>query len=531
MKNNYLFLTLISALSFGQISQVKDINPTTASSTPTTFFNYNGSLLFRATDGVKGIELWKSDGTEAGTVLVKDINAVVSATSNSNPQNFTVFNNKVYFNATTGTTVSGQELWTTDGTDAGTTLVRDIRTGTASSNPQDFTVINPTTMLFSANDGTNGVELWKTDGTEVGTVNVVDYSGTANSVTWMENLNGTAIIGQIVTATGRELYKSDGTSANSGLILDVNPGSSLGVGTGFFKNGNTIYFQGNDGTTGLELWKTDGTTAGTVLVKDINPGITASGISDFAAVGNDIYFKANGPNGEELWKSDGTAAGTVEVADINIGTGNSNPDQLASINGVIYFFAADNDINYDLYKYASNTLTKLKDFNAIGSTVLTAFEESNGIIYFAADSDADGLRELWQTDGTASGTVLVSSLISGSINPKGVSNLTKIGTSLFFGATDTAGQELFSYKLPTLSVDDQNLLQSVTIYPNPSNGNFFIDNATNETVQYEVFDVLGKKLDAGQTNGNAININANAGVYILKLKNKEKVTTTKIIIK
>jgi ELWxxDGT repeat protein len=532
MKNNYLFLLLISTLSFAQITQVKDINPgSTNSSSPTNLFDFNGTVFFRATDGTNGVELWKSNGTEAGTEMIKDINTTTTAASNSNVANFTTFNNQVYFTASNGTTANSTELWKTDGTSAGTTMVKDINatsvTSTSNSNPQLFTVINSTTLLFSATDGIGGTELWKTDGTEAGTLNVFDYPGTTNSITWMENLNGTAILGQIVATTGRELYKSDG--ATSSLISDIYTGTNAGVGTTYFKNGTTLYFQGNSGTTGFELWKTDGTT--TSLVKDINPGTTSSAPIRFANVGNITFFRTNGPNGIELWQTDGTTAGTTEVADINPGAGSSTPDQIQSVNGVLYFFASDNGTNYDFYKYDNATLTKLVDFNAPTSSATVDYIELNGIIYFTADSNGDASRELWQTDGTSAGTVLVSSLISGSINPIGVSSLTKVGSKLFFAATGTDGQELFSYNPPTLSVKDQDQLKLVSIYPNPSDGNFFIDNADNETIQYQVFDVLGNRKVTGQTTENAIKLNLKSGLYILKLTKNNQASTTKIIIK
>lgn len=527
MKNNYLFLLLLSALSFGQITQVKDINPNAASSSPSTFFDYNGTLFFRASNGTDGVELWKSDGTSNGTVMVKNINPVVSTTSNSNPSNFTTFNNQIYFTATTGTTLTGSELWKTDGTEIGTTQVQDLRTGTGSSNPQNFTVLDATTMFFSAHNG-EGTKLWKMDNTE--TISFVNYTN-ADAINWMETLNGNVVYCQTITGQGRELFTSDGTLANTFRIIDIYPGTSNGVGAAFFKNGNTIYFPGNTNANGSELWKTDGTESGTKLVKDINPGATASAPIRFVSVGNDIYFKANGVNGEELWKSDGTEAGTVEVANINTAVGgSSNPDQIQSINGAVYFFAADNGTNYDLYKYENNVLTKLKDFNALTSTVVTDYVELNGKIYFAADSDADSLRELWQTDGTAAGTALVSTLISGSVNPTNVSNLTKVGNKLFFAATLNDGQELFSYTPPTLSVKDQDKLESVTVYPNPSDGNIFINNVDNETMQYEVFDVLGKKQAAGKTNDNSLHLNLKTGLYILKLTKNSQTSTTKIII-
>jgi ELWxxDGT repeat protein len=100
--------------------------------------------------------LWQSDGTSAGTTLVKDIR---SGNSGSAPRYLTNVNGKLFFTAIDG--VSGFELWKSDGTSAGTTLVKDIRSGgnTSSSSPGSLTNVNGT-LFISATDGTNGYELW-----------------------------------------------------------------------------------------------------------------------------------------------------------------------------------------------------------------------------------------------------------------------------------------------------------------------------------------------------------------------------------
>ncbi|MFC5978535.1 T9SS type A sorting domain-containing protein [Flavobacterium salmonis] len=71
----------------------------------------------------------------------------------------------------------------------------------------------------------------------------------------------------------------------------------------------------------------------------------------------------------------------------------------------------------------------------------------------------------------------------------------------------------------------------MAVYPNPSDGNFFINNADNENIQYEVFDVLGKKQAAGKTNNNSLHLNLKTGLYILKLSKNHQTSTTKIVIK
>jgi ELWxxDGT repeat protein len=155
----------------------KDINPGGGGSGPSSLINVNGTLYFSATDGATGVELWKSDGTSAGTVMVKDINPGIS----SYPDYLTAVDGRLFFVADDGT--HGTELWKSDGTAAGTVLVKDIFPGSSyhyrvgdapnSSNPQYLTAVDGT-LFFSAIDGVHGAELWKSDGTAAGTVLVKD---------------------------------------------------------------------------------------------------------------------------------------------------------------------------------------------------------------------------------------------------------------------------------------------------------------------------------------------------------------------
>jgi ELWxxDGT repeat protein len=527
MKTNYftLFFIFCIAFSFGQIVELKNINPGTASSSPNTFFNYNGTLIFRANDGVNGAELWKSDGTATGTVLVKDI---ATGASNGDPGAFTVLGTDLIFNGNSGSTATGQELWKSDGTGAGTIVLKDIYAGTSSSNPQNFIKINTTTLLFSANDGINGIELWKTNGTNAGTSLVKDYPGTSNSITWAQELNGLGIFGQNINGvTARELYISDGTTTGSNLLVDINSGTGIGVGTVSFKAGNIIYFQGNNGATGFELWKTDGTAAGTVLVKDIYPGATGSSVSNFATLNGVVYFRATTlTNGNELWKTDGTTAGTIEVADINPGTGSAVPSEIFTFNGAIYFFAADNGTNYDFYKYDGITLTKLYDFNA--TIVTTSYALVNNKLYFGVDSNADNLRELWTTDGTATGTVAVASLFTPVVNPTSVNNIIAVNNKIFFSAALNNGNELFFFDPLTLSTTAFNN-QRIAVYPNPTKNILNVSHNFSADVNYTIFDISGKKVTSGTVANNQIFFDGNNGIYFLQLQSDQFVHNTKFI--
>src|SRR5262245_16221248 len=95
--------------------------------------------------------------------LLKDINVAFG----SSPTSVTSVNGTAYFAADDG--VNGIELWKSDGTAAGTVLVKNIRSGATGSNPASLTNVNGT-LFFKANDGVNGIELWKSDGTAAGTV-------------------------------------------------------------------------------------------------------------------------------------------------------------------------------------------------------------------------------------------------------------------------------------------------------------------------------------------------------------------------
>src|SRR5207249_1276706 len=100
-----------------------DINPTTgflASSDPQFLTNVNGTLLFGASDGLAKRQLWRSDGTAGGTMLVKEFGSA--------PAFLTNVNGTLYFKAGDATTAN--ELWKSDGTPGGTVFIKNIRPGT-----------------------------------------------------------------------------------------------------------------------------------------------------------------------------------------------------------------------------------------------------------------------------------------------------------------------------------------------------------------------------------------------------------------
>jgi ELWxxDGT repeat protein len=135
-------------------------------------------LFFAAEDGERGRELWTSDGSRAGTVLVKNINAPTDTGSfgypaGSRPYFLSDVEGRLFFTADDGT--HGEELWTSDGSRAGTVLLKDIHPCSDEYYPSahELTAVGER-LFFTADDGVHGWELWTSDGSRAGTVLVKD---------------------------------------------------------------------------------------------------------------------------------------------------------------------------------------------------------------------------------------------------------------------------------------------------------------------------------------------------------------------
>ena len=321
---------------------VKDLKPGSGSGIEANFNNplvvMNGSLFFSGNDGTNGSELWKSDGTANGTVLIKDINTA----GDSNPYSFTLANGTLFFTANNGT--SGIELWTTDGT-VGNAIMQEIYPGSGHGFPQSLVALG-SNVYFSADDGINGRELWKSNGVTASLIMDI-YPGNIGSGPSLITVFGSSIIfsGHDVTH-GIEPWISNGIVGNANLLKDIEIFPTIDRASepkDFTVVGSTCYFTAvsfND--YGRELWSTDGTGAETKLVKDINPGFAEGSVAGYWRLTNfagTLFFGANnGVNGHELWKSNGTLAGTVMVADINeIPNAGSIPSGLVVISSQLFY--------------------------------------------------------------------------------------------------------------------------------------------------------------------------------------------------
>jgi ELWxxDGT repeat protein/VCBS repeat-containing protein len=411
------------------------------SSNPTQLTNVGGKLFFTARNGVAGVELWSSDGTSGGTTIVKNIYADSGTTpSSSSPTQLTNFNGALYFVADNG--VDGRELWKSDGTDAGTVMVKDIHAGTYqytptgggsaqtrpnSAHPGLLRVLNGQ-LFFVANDGAHGAELWKSDGTAAGTTLLKDIrtgsAGAFTSSSLMVVANNKLLFSANDGVVGDELWKSDGTEAGTTLVKNIRAGAAgdLSDFGSFTVIDNVLYFAGNDGTNGKELWKSDGTEAGTVMLADIWTGSGTNGPNGsvpayMTNVSGTLYFSAfTETQGRELWKYT-PAAGAALVADVFAGGTSFNPNKLTNVNGELLFagsaasgqelFTLVEAETYKLSIYVDGvavTVPSTVGVKANGVTA-TSFTTAAGTVNFmsGADTTLGEFFEIWRTNAGLAG--------------------------------------------------------------------------------------------------------------------------------
>ncbi|MBN1890055.1 MAG: right-handed parallel beta-helix repeat-containing protein [Thermoflexales bacterium] len=388
---------------------------------PSNLIDVGGTLFFVTFDEAHGTELWKSDGTQANTTLVKDIND--TQTTSSSPSYLSGMDGSLFFGANDG--IHGWELWRSDGTSTDTVMVADICPDCHSS-PSGLTPVNGT-LFFGAGDGVHGRELWKSDGTPGSTVQVADINpGSASSKPdYLTDVNGTLFFFADDGVHGNELWKSDGATGGITLVADIHPGSDSSFPHYLVSIGGTLFFQLQDGGAGYELWRSDGTPTGTVMVID-NSGPAPGNLID---VDGTLFFSVwDDAHGWELWKSDGTATASVMVKDITPGTESSSPSSLTNVDGTLFFFAGTGLWSSD------GTAASTQQVADIHTSDLAYLTNVSGTLFFRARGNA-GRWELWKSDGTAAGTVRIADSWPTSVDSN-LTHLANVNGVLFFSAWD-----------------------------------------------------------------------------------------------
>jgi len=312
----------------------------------------NGIYYYSGSDGVHGLEPWRTDGTASGTRMVADLcvsPTVLNTTASSWPENFSTMGGLILFTARGQDATLG--LYAADGTAGGT---RRLATFPESGemDVQPPTVSGDLLFLFQRN-GYSWM-LWRSDGSVEGTY--VAASLPVASDTWWSPgplfpMDGRVFFSASSDA-GNELWTSDGSRTGTFPLKDINPGAGDSFPADFAALGDHFYFRADDSVNGAELWTSDGTTTGTRMLKDLCPGLCSGYPMHLFSDGRHLFFSAtDGVHGYELWMSDGTAEGTQLVADIQPGPGSSAPEQITPSGSTVYFVADDGVTGRELWRF------------------------------------------------------------------------------------------------------------------------------------------------------------------------------------
>lgn len=463
---------------------------------------YGASEFDYYDDGnIYGQELWVSDGTVNGTYMVKDINPGIDAFGNPNgsyPDKMIVLNNQLYFVASDAT--HGRELWVTDGTETGTHIVKDIRTGTGESFIADIVVMNNRLYFFASSTG-SGFELWTSDGSEPGTYMIPFSSSEATPHNPMRLRASSNLLyfGAKTSASmnnyNYELWSSDGEEI--WMVTDINgtDEGSVEINSDFTVFNDKLFFTANDGVHGEELWSSDGSEEGTALVKDIAVGADNSAFYFSFVYDGNIYFKAHNPTADhsDIWKTDGTEAGTELFFPLNESLFANLFPCYSILNGKMYLQASVDDFGAQLWR---------------------------------CDLDGESMERLMPDGLTAS-------------NAASSMYMLMANNSIYYNANyEEAWQwgKLWRYTDGIVSVDDIGVDAVLQLFPNPSNNYLTVQLPSKHNfTAYEIIDASGKMI----TTENIIyqtsvihNVSSlAAGLYFVKLYDGSNVMQIKRFIK
>lgn len=347
----------------------------------------DGDLLyFGAESALWGAEIWQTNGTPEGTRMIADLfpglddslegllgklgdrllffdfnnealmaydletKVKIALTPNDTLESYegefqaAVLGDKLIFNGRQAAT--GHELWVSDGTPGGTSILKDTNPGIGDSYPIGLLEHEGYVYFGAADDGSN-FELWRTDGTADGTQLFLDLAPGTSSNPYPHAVVGGRLI---VTAFG----VSSDRSANGIYAVDLDLATATRLTTdypGYFSgvlgDGSGLIFSSGGLFTGNEVWFTDGTPSGTRKLTEIRAAGSSANFDGFFSAGGDVFFTADDGTGQSVYRTDGTANGTVKTF-----TNLTDPELVGVVNGKVIISADGSSGNDRLYAYS-----------------------------------------------------------------------------------------------------------------------------------------------------------------------------------
>ncbi|MFQ5350777.1 MAG: ELWxxDGT repeat protein, partial [Thermoanaerobaculia bacterium] len=274
-------------------------------------------------------------------------------------------------------------------------------------------------------------------------------------VTTVVGLVGSLVSTGLLVALAAIGIPQPAAAAEPILVRNINRGSESSQAASFVRLEGEVYFAADDGRRGRVLWRTDGTPGGTIPVSDLHPGADERIVSDLHLFdGALLFFAADGNHRERLWRSDGTEAGSSILKEIrqgpegddcfSLGWGGVDRSCVATLAEQLLFVGDDGVNGVELWATdgtAAGTVM-VRDIDPDGSSYPSRLITVGDVVYFRADDGVHG-QELWQSDGTEAGTVMVQDLDPG-FRGSFPSWLTEMGGTLYFSAFDGTADRLWA---------------------------------------------------------------------------------------
>ncbi len=551
---------------------LKDINPNGDSNPMIINTEMDDFILFSAEDDTSS-GIWRTDGTEEGTTLIKrtlNFRGGTNGLTSRYFQNIKKFKDRVYYIEPVET-LSDLALWSTDGTTEGTKVIYVFEKN-FSNQPYRFQLLGEKlTFFFQGRGGFSESELWSTDGRTEGTMKIADRGSIGLNGRFFDVIIGDKLFFPYSKElfSDIQLWVTDGTKEGTKQLVK-NKESFVVSGDCHIVYNDKLYFCGSENNSGNEPWVTDGTDEGTYMLKDINPdgdsdpeylqnssekpdkltllaedefgrnkvyvsdGTTTNtrvvnptvkyNVRDYDdyLLDNEKFYFANdiSETGQELWVADLIKDSVYMVKDIEPG---KNSSVIAFSDILLYGSAIFSTRKQeDIYSIWMSDGTEEGTFNLDES--LNGFTEEigdseiiNGVGYFVESKNREVNPRLWRSDMTKAGSAI--------IEPLDATNKKQIyykkfmvqlrGNVFFFADYYGKGHQLYRLSDSKTSVEDTPQPGLLTVYPNPAKDYIQLELST--PMQLSIINSTGAKVkDYGIVDNGKLNVaELHSGVYFV----------------
>jgi ELWxxDGT repeat protein len=556
-------LSLFSLLAFslsvfgqgGKLSKLFDPNELRIKAAGPSIALNDSVIILSADDDINGTELWRTDGTLAGTYMIKDLfpgeDPERHEAGSSSPELFFHFNDEIFFVANSKD--YGFELHKTDGTAEGTSIVKDVWTGNLGGLPTggEFSQYIDTSanyIYFRARASKQDPKcLYQSDGTGEGTQAMTDKDG--NLVLYpfdFANFDDLLFFVSKPNTGNNALWYTDGTPSGT---MSVSP-DSLNI-EGVFEacNGHLIFVANNGNSSNNALWSIESSATKNYVLKKLSPeGQWFSGQNEHIVYKNEMYTKSENQTetGGELWKTDGTPEGTAILKDINTHNGSdsvasSNPFSFIIFENYLFFSAiewtAPNNEFYELW-LTDGTESGTKKYTNINNSAnspiklpYNQFIYDNRLYFTSLIGDNNKFCSLSTYDGDI--TIHEGAGFDYTMMSMNYSFVTNKYFFIYGDLGEAEGRAFYqleeivtAFDKPVL-MDDAN---TISIFPNPTRGVFSIQSKV-PILKFEIYNTYGA-LMGRLINNNTFDLSAcSTGMYYVKAFDENGSIQLKKIIK